>query len=213
MENIKQYLLEYKLKESGFSENDVHKIIEIIKQLRCERNRKTSNTLREKAANGLKCGRPSFNKPHFFRLLCIYFKLGYIDIKEICNMFKIGRTTFFKYMRLEDISIDEIKNNGYKKPNKKQIDLFSEKAETIVNNWILKNKIKFQKDKIVDLKNDCLLSIFLKLPTFNYDFDDFCFKICYETYYCLKERYFATESKDVQFSEEWQFDKAVKWER
>nr|DAT76305.1 MAG TPA: hypothetical protein [Caudoviricetes sp.] len=57
----------------------------------------------------------------------------------------------------------------------------------------------------MDLKNDCLLSIFLKLPTFKENFEDFCYDACKDTYYSLREKYFA--ERNEKSAEDWVLDK------
>lgn len=61
-----------RLKGAGYTSIDVDKILNIFKDIRDVKYRKVSQTLREKSANGLACGRPKFKKPVFFHMIYIY---------------------------------------------------------------------------------------------------------------------------------------------
>ena len=206
MYDINYETFKEKLVYKGFNQNDIDKIIDVLKDLRYRKNRKVSQTLKERTDNGLACGRPKFNKPIFFRAICIYHQLGYFDINAIVRVFNISRSTFYKYERLENITGEELKNNNFRQPSQKQIDLYLRSAEKNVIKWIRKNHPPMARNNFDDLKNDCLVSIFLKLPTYNDGFDTFCNKACRDTYYSLREKYTA-ERKETLMSEDWQFDK------
>lgn len=205
MYDINYETFKEKLGDKGFNQNDIDKIIDVLKDLRYRKNRKVSQTLKERANNGLVCGRPTFKKPVFFKMLCIYHQLGYIETKAICNIFNIAPTTFYKYERLENIQAKDLKNNMYKKASDKQMNHYLKSADLFVTKWINKNRPHIGKDKVLDLKNDCLLSIFLKLPTFKENFEDFCYKACKGTYYSLQEKYFAERNENSV--ENWCLDK------
>lgn len=206
MYDINYETFKEKLVYKGFNQNDIDKIIDVLKDLRYRKNRKVSQTLKERTDNGLACGRPKFNKPIFFRAICIYHQLGYFDINAIVRVFNISRSTFYKYERLENITGEELKNNNFRQPSQKQIDLYLRSAEKNVIKWIRNNRPPMARNHFDDLKNDCLVSIFLKLPTYDYGFDTFCNKACRDTYYSLREKYTA-ERKETLMSEDWQFDK------
>lgn len=176
-----------RLKGVGYTSIDVEKILNIFKDIRDAKYRKVSQTLREKSANGLVCGRPKFKKPVFFHMICIYNELGFIETKAICKMFNIAPTTFYKYKRAENITTSELKDNRYKQPNNKQMNLYLKGAENHVMKWIAKNKPPI--GETADLKNDCMLSIFMKLPAFKGDFGKFCYDACADTYYAFRDRY------------------------
>lgn len=206
MYDINYETFKEKLGYKGFNQNDIDKIIDVLKDLRYIKNRKVSQTLKERTDNGLLCGRPKFNKPIFFRAICIYHQLGYFDINAIVRVFNISRSTFYKYERLENITGEELKNNNFRQPSQKQIDLYLRSAEKNVIKWTRKNRPPMARNHFDDLKNDCLVSIFLKLPTYDYGFDTFCNKACRDTYYSLREKYTA-ERKETLMSEDYQFDK------
>lgn len=206
MYDINYETFKEKLVYKGFNQNDIDKIIDVLKDLRYRKNRKVSQTLKERTDNGLACGRPKFNKPIFFRAICIYHQLGYFDINAIVRVFNISRSTFYKYERLENITGEELKNNNFRQPSRKQIDLYLRSAEGNVIKWIIKNRPPMARNHFDDLKNDCLVSIFLKLPTYDYGFDTFCNRACRDTYYSLREKYTA-ERKETLMGEDWQFDK------
>lgn len=206
MYDINYETFKEKLGYKGFNQNDIDKIIDVLKDLRYRKNRKVSQTLKERTDNGLACGRPKFNKPIFFRAICIYHQLGYFDINAIVRVFNVSRSTFYKYERLENITGEELKNNNFRQPSQKQIDLYLRSAEKNVIKWIRKNRPSMARNHFDDLKNDCLVSIFLKLPTYDYGFDTFCNKACRDTYYSLREKYTA-QRKETLMSEDWQFDK------
>lgn len=206
MYDINYETFKEKLGYKGFNQNDIDKIIDVLKDLRYRKNRKVSQTLKERTDNGLACGRPKFNKPIFFRAICIYHQLGYFDINAIVRVFNVSRSTFYKYERLENITGEELKNNNFRQPSQKQIDLYLRSAEKNVIKWIRKNRPPMARNHFDDLKNDCLVSIFLKLPTYDYGFDTFCNKACRDTYYSLREKYTA-QRKETLMSEDWQFDK------
>lgn len=191
MYDINYETFKEKLGYKGFNQNDIDKIIDVLKDLRYRKNRKVSQTLKERTDNGLACGRPKFNKPIFFREICIYHQLGYFDINAIVRVFNVSRSTFYKYERLENITGEELKNNNFRQPSQKQIDLYLRSAEKNVIKWIRKNRPPMARNHFDDLKNDCLVSIFLKLPTYDYGFDTFCNKACRDTYYSLREKYTA----------------------
>lgn len=205
MYDINYETFKEKLGNKGFNQNDIDKIIDVLKDLRYRKNRKVSQTLKEKANNGLLCGRPKFNKPIFFRAICIYHQLGYFDINAIVRVFNISRSTFYKYERLENITCEELKNNNFRQPSQKQIDLYLRSAEKNVIKWIRKNKPPMARNHFDDLKNDCLVSIFLKLPTYDYGFDTFCNRTCRDTYYSLREKYAA--ERNEKSVEDWCLDK------
>lgn len=168
MYDINYETFKEKLGYKGFNQNDIDKIIDVLKDLRYRKNRKVSQTLKERTDNGLACGRPKFNKPIFFRAICIYHQLGYFDINAIVRVFNVSRSTFYKYERLENITGEELKNNNFRQPSQKQIDLYLRSAEKNVIKWIRKNRPPMARNHFDDLKNDCLVSIFLKLPTYDY---------------------------------------------
>lgn len=176
-----------RLKGAGFSETDTQKILNIFKDIRDVKYRKVSQTLREKAVNGLVCGRPKFKKPVFFHILCIYNELGFVETKAMCKMFNIAPSTFYKYKREENITIGELKDSRYKQPTDKQMNLYLKGAENHVKKWIVRNHPPV--DEVADLKNDCMLSIYMKLPTYKGDFEKFCYDACADTYYALRDRY------------------------
>lgn len=194
------------LAERNIQEKDIEVVIDVISQLKYDKARKTAQTLKERADNGLVCGRPKFNKPIFFRAICIYHQLGYFDINAIVRVFNISRSTFYKYERLENITGEELKNNSFRQPSQRQIDLYLRSAEKNVIEWIRKNKPSIARNRLDDLKNDCLVSIFLKLPTYDYGFDIFCNRACRDTYCSLREKY-TTERKETLMGEDWHFDK------
>ena len=206
MYDINYETFKEKLGYKGFNQNDIDKIIDVLKDLRYRKNRKVSQTLKERTDNGLACGRPKFNKPILFRAICIYHQLGYFDINAIVRVFNVSRSTFYKYERLENITGEELKNNNFRQPSQKQIDLYLRSAEKNVIKWISKPRPPMARNHFDDLKNDCLVSIFLKLPTYDYGFDTFCNKACRDTYYSLREKYTA-QRKETLMSEDWQFDK------
>lgn len=206
MYDINYETFKEKLGYKGFNQNDIDKIIDVLKDLRYRKNRKVSQTLKERTDNGLLCGRPQFNKPIFFRAICIYHQLGYFDINAIVRVFNISRSTFYKYERLENITCEELKNNNFRQPSQKQIDLYLRSAEKNVIEWIRKNKPPMARNHFDDLKNDCLVSILLKLPTYDFGFNTFCNRACRDTYYSLREKYTA-ERKETLMGEDWQFDK------
>lgn len=209
MENID---ISYKeLRESlkkHMTEKDIETVIDVISELKYKKNRKTALTLKERADNGLMCGRPKFNKPTFFRAICIFHQLGYFDVDAIVKVFNICKNTFYKYERLENISSTELKNSKFKQPSQKQISLYTQSAERYVKKWIIKNKPPMAKNHFDDLKNDCLVSILLKLPMYDCDFGSFCYKACKDTYYSLREKYFNENHSEVLMQENWQLDKA-----
>jgi hypothetical protein len=205
--NINYETLKENLNKKGFNENQVNKIMEVLKELKYAKNMQVSQTLKERANNGLTCGRPAFKKPVFFKILCIYQQLGYIDVKVICNILNIAPTTFFKYARLENIQTEDLKNNMYKKASQKQIQQYLKSADKFVTKWLNRNKVHIKGNQVLDLKNDCLLSIFLKLPTFKENFEDFCYKVCRDTYYALREKYFS--ERKIQCASDFCFNKSV----
>lgn len=62
MYDINYETFKEKLGDKGFNQNDIDKIIDVLKDLRYRKNRKVSQTLKERANNGLVCGRPTLSK-------------------------------------------------------------------------------------------------------------------------------------------------------
>lgn len=170
------------LLKKGFSNEQVLKVLETLKKLKEERNRRVAETLRTKKSLGLKVGRPGFKKPTFFKLICIFQELGYIDLKTITKMLNIAKSTYLKYKALEHITNQDLKSNLFKKPSEHQIELYNNFAEKYINNWLKRNRFKIRGNLIEDLKSEIKVSIYLRLPRFNDDFGTFCRNICYEVF-------------------------------
>lgn len=208
MEKLRIELLKNKLGEKSFNKEEIDTIVEILEYCWSERNKKVSDTLKKRAECGLSCGRPKFTPPHFFRILCIYYELGYLELQAVCKMLSIGKSTFFRYLKEQNITTKDLKDSRYKKASDKQNEIYEKDAISSVDKWLRKNSIKFPKEVFNLLRTDCLTTMYLRLPNFYTDFQQFANECCFDTYNEFKESYFS-QKKDILFSEDWQFDKVL----
>lgn len=206
MGGIKLGLLREKLSDKEFSKEEIDIVESVLRDCFETKNKKVSSTLRKRVKCGLACGRPRFQPPRFFRLLCIYYQLGYIKLSATCEMLDIKQSTFFKYMRLENIKAKELKNNCYKKASDKQIEIYSRNAQGAVEKWIRKNAGFLPFDMHNLLKSDCLLTVYLKLPNFYTDFQEFANECCYDTFQAFKGDYYA-KKREMLIDDECKVDR------
>lgn len=180
--NLKYEKIQDELQKKNFTKDQIEIVINTLKFLSEEQNKKTSETLRNKSKCGLKVGRPKFNKPLFFKQICIFQELGYIDLFTATKMLNISKSTFFKYKLKENITNNDLKSKMYIKPNEKQIELYNKYSKTFIDQWCYLNRVKLKKNLLEDFKTECKLAIYLKLPRFNDSFERFCKNTCYEVY-------------------------------